>query len=146
MGNDMNSTTRPLYTLGVTSQLTGVPAHSIRQYIDKNLVIPFRTKAGRHLFSDADLNRIRSIKKNIHVLGLNTAGIKAVYSLIPCWSIMDCKEANRKNCPAFQSFSLPCWEASGKTERSKNTDCRTCKVYQVPASGDSIKECIRKFI
>ena len=32
---------QPVYTLGVSAQLADIPAHSIRQYIDNGLLIPF---------------------------------------------------------------------------------------------------------
>ena len=44
----------PLYTLGIASQLSEIPAHSIRQYIDEGLIIPFKLESKRHLFSQQD--------------------------------------------------------------------------------------------
>ena len=32
----------PVYTLGIASKLSGIPAHSIRQYIDRGLLIPYK--------------------------------------------------------------------------------------------------------
>ena len=32
----------PVYTLRVASQLASLPAHSIRQYVDKGLIVPFK--------------------------------------------------------------------------------------------------------
>jgi MerR family transcriptional regulator/heat shock protein HspR len=114
----------PVYTLKIASQLSGVPSHSIRQYIDKGLVLPFRTKSNRHLFSEIDILRLTSIKEDIENNGLNIAGIKAMYSLIPCWEIKPCTEKDRKGCKAYLSVALPCWEAAGKSEICKSVDCR----------------------
>ena len=35
--------TDPIYTLAVASRLSETPTHSIRQYIDKGLIIPLKT-------------------------------------------------------------------------------------------------------
>jgi len=37
--NDLDITS-PVYTVGVASRLSGIPAHSIRQYINNGLIIP----------------------------------------------------------------------------------------------------------
>ena len=57
--------TQPVYTLRVASKLTSTPTHSIRQYIDKGLIIPFKTKTNRHLFSNVDIQRLKCITKAI---------------------------------------------------------------------------------
>jgi DNA-binding transcriptional MerR regulator len=33
---------------------SGIPVHSIRQYIDKGLIIPFKKESNRNLFSQVD--------------------------------------------------------------------------------------------
>jgi len=42
MENNSVVSTTPVYTLGVASDLSRIPVHSIRQYIDKGLMIPFK--------------------------------------------------------------------------------------------------------
>jgi hypothetical protein len=39
MENNSVIRTTPVYTLSTTSTLSGIPIHSIRQYIDKGLII-----------------------------------------------------------------------------------------------------------
>ena len=133
----------PKYTLGVASKLTEIPTHSIRQYIDKGLLIPYKTETNRHLFSDVDIQRLGCIKDYLDVQGLNVAGIKTLFSLIPCWSIKPCTVEDRKNCNAYLSEGTPCWEASEKGPLCKNTDCRTCKVYRLPEKCSSLKSILR---
>jgi len=44
MENNSIASTIPVYTLSVTADLSGIPDHSIRQYIDKGLIIPFKKR------------------------------------------------------------------------------------------------------
>ena len=136
----------PVYTLGITAKLSNTPQHSLRQYIDKGLIIPFKTKTKRHLFSDTDVKRLLWIRKQLDENGLNFAGIKALYALIPCWSIKSCKPEERKKCEAYYATDNPCWEASEKGIRCKNEDCRTCNVYRRSGPELEIKEVIKEFI
>ena len=143
---DEKFSTDPIYTLSIASKLSGIPSHSIRQYIEKGLIIPFRTKKNRHLFSDVDILRLKCIKKSIHDEGVNIAGIKAMFSLIPCWVIKPCSVSERTHCGAYHSNSQPCWQASEKSDLCKNSDCRTCDVYRYPESCKDLKTLLKKLI
>lgn len=136
----------PIYTLSVAARLSGVPAHSIRQYIGKGLILPFKTGANRHLFSEVDILRLKCIKRGLHEEGLNIAGIKSMYSLIPCWAIKPCTKTERENCGAYWSTSQPCWDASEKSEVCKTSTCRTCKVYRIPETCPDLKSIFRELI
>ena len=124
----------PLYALNVASKLSGIPAHSIRQYIDKGILIPFKSGTNRHLFSQVDITCLKHIHEQLNKQGLNIAGIKALMAQIPCWALRKCPAGNRNNCPAYHSIMAPCWEASEKNRTCKNDDCRACDVYRI-ASG-----------
>jgi MerR family transcriptional regulator/heat shock protein HspR len=139
-------TTDPIYTLGVAAELSGTAVHSIRQYIDKGLIIPFKKDNKRHLFSEVDILRLQCIKKYIHEQGLNIAGIKAIYSLTPCWIIKPCNEEERKDCSAYYSTTYPCWEATSKGSKCKNFDCRTCPVYRIPENCKDPKTLFKKYL
>jgi MerR family transcriptional regulator/heat shock protein HspR len=56
---------QPLYTLGIAARLSGIPAHSIRQYIDKGLIIPFKLDSKRHLLSRDDIIRLTQINEQL---------------------------------------------------------------------------------
>ncbi len=120
---------RPLLTLSIVSQLSGIPAHSIRQYIEKGLLIPFKLNSKRHLFSHNDVNRLKHINILINEKGLNFAGISALLSMIPCWTIHGCSLNDRHNCNAYKADLIPCWEASEKGQHCKNENCRECEIY-----------------
>ena len=134
---------QPVYTLSVVSRLSGIPAHSIRQYIDKGLIIPFKLDSGRHHFSPGDVLHLNYISKLINEKGLNFAGIKATMSMIPCWTIKGCSKEDRQSCQAYYTEAYPCWEASEKGRKCKNEDCRECIVYRSVENHDSLKSLLR---
>ena len=118
-----------MLTLGITSKLSGIPSHSIRQYIEKGLLIPFKLDSKRHLFSINDVSRLKHIHYLIREKGLNFAGIRALFSMIPCWEVKKCSSKDRLKCEGYRSNSIPCWEASSKGVVCKNETCRECEVY-----------------
>ncbi len=122
-------TNRPVYTLGVASQLAEIPAHSIRQYIDEGLLIPFKLASKRHLFSHNDINRLKLIRELIHEKGLNFAGVRTLMAMIPCWALRGCSDSDRQSCEAYTENFKPCWMASNKGSLCKNDNCRNCEVY-----------------
>lgn len=121
---------KPLFTLSIASELSGIPMHSIRQYIDRGLMLPFKLDSKRHLFSKGDIERIRNINVLIRDKGLNFAGIRAMMGMIPCWKIKGCGKEDRSGCNAIREIFHPCWEASSKGRLCKNEDCRECPVYR----------------
>ena len=146
MENNSVASTTPVYTLSTTSTLTGIPVHSIRQYIDKGLIIPFKKESNRNLFSQVDILRLKYIQKLLNEDGLNIAGIRKLLSIIPCWAIRQCSVEEREKCQAFQSSGYPCWEASEKGILCRNTDCRECEVYRIVENYADIKSFLRTII
>jgi len=138
--------TEPLYTLSVTSRLSGISVYTIQQWINKGLILPFKTPTRRNLFSEVDIKRLQNIRGLIDEHGLNIAGIKALYALIPCWILKPCTDKDRKVCQAYDSTSYPCWEAAEKGPECKHIDCRTCEVYRSPVEYENIKSLIKKLL
>ena len=120
---------RPVYTLGVASNLAEIPAHSIRQYIDEGLLIPYKLESKRHLFSQNDISRLKLIRELIHHRGLNFAGVRTLMAMVPCWALRNCSLEDQKSCDAYDENFKPCWLASNKGSLCKNTNCRNCEVY-----------------
>jgi len=142
--NDRHNSTDPLYTLAVASRLSNTSVHSIRQYIDKGLILPFKTESKRHLFSEVDIYRLKCIRRQLDEQGLNIAGINAIFALVPCWIIKPCTEEDRKSCDAYNSVTVPCWKSSVKGPKCINSDCRECEVYRLPEQCTSMKTFIKK--
>ncbi len=141
--SDENS---PLFTLGIASQLSGIPAHSIRQYIDRGLLIPLKLNSKRHLFSQNDISRLKHIHLLIHKKGLNFAGIRALMAILPCWAIRKCTDKERNACNAYTANYYPCWEASEKGRMCRNENCRECRVYKDISKNLNLKSVIRELI
>jgi MerR family transcriptional regulator/heat shock protein HspR len=104
MENSLVESTTPVYTMGTTSSLSGIPVHSIRQYIDKGLIIPFKKISSRNLFSQVDILRLKFIHKLLDEDGLNIAGIRTLLALIPCWTVRECYARERETCQAYHSI------------------------------------------
>jgi MerR family transcriptional regulator, heat shock protein HspR len=146
MENNSIDSTTPVYTLSTTSILSGIKLHSIRQYIDKGLIIPFKKESNRNLFSQVDILRLKYIHKLLNEGGLNIAGIQMLLSVIPCWAIRNCATEEREKCQAYDSDSYPCWKASEKGTLCKNTNCRECEVYRIVEDYPDIKSFLKTFI
>jgi MerR family transcriptional regulator, heat shock protein HspR len=71
---------RALYSISVTSELTGVNQQMLRAYEQKGLVAPYRTEGGTRRYSGNDLDRITEIT-TLLAAGLNLAGIEQVLHL-----------------------------------------------------------------
>jgi len=146
MENRIVESTTPVFTLSTTSALSGIPVHSIRQYIDKGLIIPFKKESSRNLFSQVDILRLKFIHKLLDEDGLNIAGIRTLLALIPCWAIRRCSAGERDTCQAFHSDAYPCWEASEKGTLCKNTNCRECDVYRIVENYSDLKSFLKTII
>jgi MerR family transcriptional regulator/heat shock protein HspR len=146
MENNSVTSTIPVYTLSVTADLSGIPDHSIRQYVDKGLIIPFKKESSRNLFSQVDILRLKYIHKLLDEDGLNIAGIRTLLALIPCWAIRHCSDEEREKCQAFMSVTYPCWEASEKGTLCKNTNCRECEVYSIAEHHADLKSFFKTII
>jgi len=146
MDNNTVSSTTPVYTLSTASELSGIPVHSIRQYTDKGLIVPFRKESSRNLFSQVDILRLKYIHKLLDEYGLNIAGIRALLALIPCWAIRQCSNEEREKCQGYFSETYPCWEASEKGTPCKNTNCRECEVYRIVENYPNLKSFIKTII
>jgi MerR family transcriptional regulator/heat shock protein HspR len=146
MENSLVESTTSVYTLSTASTLSGIPVHSIRQYIDKGLIIPFKKESNRNLFSQVDILRLKFIHKLLDEDGLNISGIRTLLALIPCWAIRNCSVEERGTCQAYQCNSYPCWDASEKGTLCKNTNCRECEVYRIVENFPDIKSLLRTLV
>jgi len=142
--NDVE-TTRPLYTLRIAAELSGVSKHSIRQYIDRGLIIPFKTETERHLFSQVDIKRLKNIRIDLTTNGRNIAGIKRIMAQTPCWLIKPCTKEEYLQCGSYLSSDQPCWLSSEKGPSCSQTECRTCSVYEIVERCDDIKELFKDY-
>lgn len=137
---------KPILTLGVASDLSGIQSHSIQQYVNNSLIIPYKLDSRRHLFSQSDISRLENIISLLHEKGLNFAGIRSLLAMIPCWAVLGCPNEVKENCGAYLNDLVPCWEASGKKIACKNENCRQCDVYKCLNNSTDLKSVLRKLL
>ena len=68
------------YSVSVASTLTEVSEHRLRAFEAAGLLEPQRTQGGTRLYSDSDLNLIRTIAE-LSDKGINYAGIREVLEI-----------------------------------------------------------------
>src|SRR5437764_13326907 len=68
----------PKYTISVAADFVGMHPQTLRIYEQKGLLQPKRTGGNTRLYSDADLERLRTIQRLTTELGLNLAGADLV--------------------------------------------------------------------
>lgn len=72
---------KQFYTIKVAAALCGLHEQSIRMYERKGLIAPQRSPGNVRRFSDADVERIRFIKRLVDDLGVNLAGVEVILHL-----------------------------------------------------------------
>jgi MerR family transcriptional regulator/heat shock protein HspR len=71
----------PKYAISVAAEFVGMHPQTLRLYETRKLVVPRRSAGGRRLYSDADLERLNSVKALTTALGLNHSGVEHVLAL-----------------------------------------------------------------
>ncbi len=72
----------PLYLISVAAQLTGLHPQTVRLYERLGLVSPVRVSNKNRLFSDADIERLRQIRRFTQDMGVNLAGVEIILDLL----------------------------------------------------------------
>jgi MerR family transcriptional regulator/heat shock protein HspR len=72
---------RPRYMISIAAELVGMHPQTLRIYEAKGLVRPRRTRGNTRLYSEADLERLRTIQRLTGEMGLNLAGVERVLAL-----------------------------------------------------------------
>src|SRR5579883_845250 len=71
----------PVYMIGVVANLTRMHAQTIRLYEKLGLVTPQRRNKNR-LYSEADVERLRQIRRLTQDMGVNLAGVEVILDLL----------------------------------------------------------------
>ena len=137
----------PVYTIGLAAEKLGVAVPTLRMYEASGLIVPYRTKTQRRLYTRNDIKRLEVIIDMIRVQRLNIESIKFLCSLTPCWKMVNCDMEQREACPAYTESSTPCWLLDGACSRDGTVDCRTCDVYLAcPKSLQNPKKFLKDFV
>ena len=72
---------RPLYMIGIASELIGVHPQTLRMYEQKGLLCPRKSIKNTRLYSQEDVELGRRIQWLTQEMGMNLAGVKTVLDL-----------------------------------------------------------------
>ena len=72
---------RPVYMIGIASELIGVHPQTLRMYEQKGLLRPRKSIKNTRLYSQEDVDLGRYIQRLTQDMGMNLAGVKMVIDL-----------------------------------------------------------------
>src|SRR6266481_6996636 len=75
-----NNTSLPKYTIGVVSQLLGLPPQVLRRYEEAGLLEPARQAGKNRLYSDQDIEVLEEIAE-LSEQGVNAVGIRHIIQI-----------------------------------------------------------------
>ena len=75
-----NNASVPKYTIGVVSQLLGLPPQMLRRYEEAGLLEPARQSGKNRLYSDQDLAVLEEIAE-LYEQGVNAVGIRHIIQM-----------------------------------------------------------------
>jgi DNA-binding transcriptional MerR regulator len=122
---------RPVYPIGVVSELLNVHPETIRVWERYGVIEPPR-RSGKRFYSESDLKRLQFIQKLIGE-GLNLPAIRHYLQLYPCWKMDGCPGCMYRSTNI--GCAKPCWKEEGTyCLVSGNEDmCANCVIRQQKA-------------
>jgi MerR family transcriptional regulator, heat shock protein HspR len=95
-----NNASMPKYTIGVVSQLLGLPPQMLRRYEEAGLLEPARQGGKNRLYSDQDIEILEEITE-LSAQGINAVGIRYIiqirkHVLVLQEEIQQAREAQRR--------------------------------------------------
>jgi MerR family transcriptional regulator, heat shock protein HspR len=72
---------RPVYMIGIASELIGVHPQTLRMYEQKGLLRPRKSIGNTRLYSQEDVDLGRYIQRLTQEMGMNLAGVRKVIDL-----------------------------------------------------------------
>ena len=72
---------RPVFMIGIASELIGVHPQTLRMYEQKGLLRPRKSIKNTRLYSQEDIELGRYIQKLTQEMGMNLAGVKRILDL-----------------------------------------------------------------
>ncbi len=79
-GENTSSTHLPKYTIGIVSQILGLPPQALRRYEAAGLLEPARQTGKNRLYSDQDVAILEEIVQ-LSEQGINAAGIRYILQM-----------------------------------------------------------------
>ncbi len=78
----MDWESRPRYVISIAARMVGIEAHTLRYYERLGLVQPERSSGNIRLYSEEDIDRLRSVKALMSDCGVNLAGVEVALRLM----------------------------------------------------------------
>jgi MerR family transcriptional regulator, heat shock protein HspR len=75
-----NNASIPKYTIGIVSQLLGLPPQMLRRYEEAGLIEPARQSGKNRLYSDQDIAILEEITE-LSAQGINAVGIRYIIQI-----------------------------------------------------------------
>ena len=134
----------PIYSISSAARKLNISVHTLRMYEKEGLIIPFKKDSHHRLYSEHDIERLQCIRNLIREKKFTIPAIKAIYSFLPCWTIINCPESERENCPAYNENEQPCWTYKHESSICSSINCRDCTIYKDFNTCDKIKTKIKE--
>ena len=80
--NNMWDDNDPCFVISVAARMVRVHAQTLRYYEREGLLEPARSRGNIRLYSQKDIEKLRSIKSLTDELGINLAGVQVVMRLM----------------------------------------------------------------
>jgi MerR family transcriptional regulator/heat shock protein HspR len=77
----MHAYDEPVYLISVVAKVLNIHPQTLRQYEREGLVTPSRTEGKTRLYSQKDIDRIKTILRLTRDLGVNLAGVDIILRL-----------------------------------------------------------------
>ena len=132
----------PVYSIGTVARMLGVSVFTLRMYEREGLILAEKSESNQRRYSQNDVERLKCIRRAITEQKFGIAGIKTIFSMIPCWHIVHCSEADRNSCEAYTGHSRPCWSYRHLITSCSSRACRECTVYKDFADCGKVKQSI----
>ncbi len=72
----------PVFYISVAARLLEVHPQTLRAYERLGFLRPARTGRGQRLYSEADLERVRQVRRLTEEMGVNLAGVEIILNLL----------------------------------------------------------------
>ena len=115
MKMDRENYQKPLFTIGIVSEMLGITPTTLRTWEKRGLIEVERRGKNRY-YSFADIDRLKEIKKLLRNRGMNIAGVKTILDQTRCWEIKECGE-DRFDCVIYQT-----WQEKSSPESVKDQE------------------------
>ncbi|MGH2610529.1 MAG: heat shock protein transcriptional repressor HspR [Tepidiformaceae bacterium] len=76
--NDGMADDDPIYVISIAARLVGMHQQTLRYYERAGFIEPKRTPGNIRMYSNSDINRIRTAQRLIDELGVNLAGVDII--------------------------------------------------------------------